>query len=98
LFASGPRRFLVILGVNGQAREILEKSRCGIYVEPENPRALCDAIISLRDQPALREAMGRGGRVYITQNLSRERTASDYLDLLLRITEKGTAVTRSTAA
>jgi colanic acid biosynthesis glycosyl transferase WcaI len=88
----------VILGVNGQARKILEKSRAGIYVEPENPRALCDAIISLRDQPGLGEAMGRGGRAYITQNLSRERTANEYLDLLFRITRETTAVARSTTA
>jgi colanic acid biosynthesis glycosyl transferase WcaI len=77
----------VILGVNGQAREILENSQSGIYVEPENPLALCDAILTLREQASLRESMGRNGRKYIVQNLSRERTATEYLDVLLKLTE-----------
>jgi colanic acid biosynthesis glycosyl transferase WcaI len=81
----------VILAVNGQAREILERSRSGIYVEPENPGALCDAIQKLQQQELLREALGRNGREYIVQNLSRERTATDYLDVLFRLVQGRTA-------
>jgi colanic acid biosynthesis glycosyl transferase WcaI len=88
----------VILGVNGQAREILERSRAGIYVEPENPHQLCDAIITLRNQPCLREDMGRAGRAYIMQNLSRQRTANEYLDLLQQLTGNKPLAARSTAA
>ena len=75
----------VILGVNGQAREILNCARGGIYVEPENPAALCEAILKLQRQDHLRESMGRNGREYIVRNLSRESTAVDYLDLLYRL-------------
>jgi glycosyltransferase involved in cell wall biosynthesis len=75
----------VILGVNGQAREILEQCRGGIYVEPENPVALCEAIRKLQQQDSLRNSMGRNGREYIVQNLSRERTAADYLEVLHRL-------------
>jgi glycosyltransferase involved in cell wall biosynthesis len=75
----------VILGVNGQAREILEQCRGGIYVEPENPVALCEAIRKLQQQESLRNSMGRNGREYIVQNLSRERTAADYLEVLHRL-------------
>lgn len=81
----------VILAVNGQAREILERSRSGLYVEPENPAALCDAIQKLQQQELLREALGRNGREYIVQNLSRQRTATDYLDVLFRLVEGRTA-------
>src|SRR5579864_255468 len=45
----------------------------------ENPDALCDAVLHLSQRPALRQAMGRNGREYIVQNLSRQRTAEDYL-------------------
>src|SRR4029077_12234498 len=34
----------VILGVEGQAREVLEEARGGIVIEPENSVALVDAI------------------------------------------------------
>jgi glycosyltransferase involved in cell wall biosynthesis len=78
----------IILGVNGQAREILERSRAGVYVEPENPSALCDAILKLQRQDFLRKSLGRNGREYIVRNLSRERTASDYMDILFRLVRK----------
>jgi glycosyltransferase involved in cell wall biosynthesis len=72
----------VILGVRGQAREIIEGSRAGICIEPENPEQLCDAILKLRSQDWLRELLGRNGREYIIRNLSRERTADEYLEVL----------------
>lgn len=72
----------VIVGVDGQARSIVETSRCGIYVAPENPDALCDAVLHLLQRPWLRQALGRNGREYIVQNLSRQRTAEDYLRVL----------------
>src|SRR6202140_3435012 len=55
----------VILGVGGQAREILERSRAGICIEPENPVELCEAILKLRNEEWLRESLGRNGREYI---------------------------------
>ena len=78
----------VILGVKGQAREILEQSGGGLYVEPENSAALCEAIRELQRQDGLQDSMGRKGRQYVVQNLSRERTAGDYLDVLNRLSPK----------
>jgi len=37
----------VILGVDGQARKIMEEAQAGIFVEPENVRRLgagCDSV------------------------------------------------------
>jgi colanic acid biosynthesis glycosyl transferase WcaI len=72
----------VILGVAGQAREIIERSRAGICIEPENVEQLCDAILTLRKQDWLRDSLGRNGREYIIRNLSRDRTADEYLRVL----------------
>lgn len=79
----------VILGVNGQARQIIESSRSGLYVEPENASALCEAILRLQQQEFLRESLGRNGREYIVQHLSRQSTAEDYLHLLCWLVEGG---------
>lgn len=72
----------VILGVGGQARQIIEHSRAGICIEPENSGQLCDAILKLRNEEWLRESLGRNGRDYIVRNLSRELTADEYLQVL----------------
>jgi glycosyltransferase involved in cell wall biosynthesis len=75
----------VILGVAGQAREIMERSRAGICIEPENVQELCEAIVKLRNEEWLRESLGRNGREYIIRNLSRERTADEYLEVLSEV-------------
>jgi colanic acid biosynthesis glycosyl transferase WcaI len=72
----------VILGVKGQAQQVLESARGGICIEPADAGALCNAILQLKQNPALREQLGRNGREYIVQKLSRQRTAFDYLELL----------------
>jgi glycosyltransferase involved in cell wall biosynthesis len=78
----------VILGMNGQARKVLEASRGGLCIEAENPNALCEAIEKLRCQDYLRESFGHSGREYIVQNLSRESTAADYLNILWGLLEE----------
>jgi colanic acid biosynthesis glycosyl transferase WcaI len=88
----------VILGVGGQAKEILEKSRGGICIEPGNPMALSEAILELRQQPQLCESLGRNGRDYIVQNLSRERTAAEYLETLRGLMDGGRVVESAAAA
>lgn len=75
----------VILAVRGQAKRLMEVANGGICIEPDNPQALCSAILRLREQPELREEMGRSGRSYIIRELSRERTAEQYLAVLQRI-------------
>ncbi len=75
----------VILAVRGQAKRVLEAASGGICIEPDNPQALCSAILRLRQQPALCEEMGRAGRSYIIRELSRERTAQEYLAVLRRV-------------
>jgi len=87
----------IILAVDGQARSILERSRSGVYTPPENADALCDAILQLQQQPSQRQAMGRNGREYIVQNLSRQRTAADYLSVLQTLVEGKMTVAQAAA-
>ncbi len=72
----------VILGVDGQARELLEEARAGIYVEPENTTVLVSAIKQLYNNHELRQTLGRNGRQYAVNKLSRKRTAKEYSALL----------------
>jgi len=72
----------VIIAVDGQARQIVEQAGAGIFVEPENSKALVEAIIELAGDPAKREQMGTNGRNYIVDNFSREKTARDYIVVL----------------
>jgi colanic acid biosynthesis glycosyl transferase WcaI len=72
----------VILGVDGQAREILEEARGGVAVEPESSTALVNAILSLRANPELSARLGRNGREYIVRKFSRRQSAEKYIRTL----------------
>ncbi len=78
----------VILGVEGQARKIMEEAQAGICIEPENVDDLVQAITRLAADPALRESLGRNGRRYIQQRFSRRSTAAAYLDVLESLLER----------
>jgi colanic acid biosynthesis glycosyl transferase WcaI len=75
----------VILGVEGQARELVEKADCGVCVPPEDSASLAGAIEQLHDDEELRNRLGVNGRNYVVTHLSREQTAKDYIELLQRV-------------
>jgi colanic acid biosynthesis glycosyl transferase WcaI len=72
----------VLVAVDGQARQIVEEAGAGVYVEPENSKALVKAILDLAADPARRRQMGAAGRRYIVNKFSREKTARDYIAVL----------------
>ena len=72
----------VILGVDGQARQIVEDAGAGLVIEPENAAALVNAITQLSANRELGTALGQKGREYILQNFSRDYTAGKYIDVL----------------
>ena len=77
----------VILGVDGQAREILEQANAGLFVEPENSGDLSQTIEQLASNTALRAAFGQNGRRYIVERFSRHQTASTYVRVLEKLVE-----------
>jgi glycosyltransferase involved in cell wall biosynthesis len=72
----------VILGVDGQARKIVDEAQAGLFIEPENPDAMTQAILHLAADSELRESMGTNGARHIVLHFSRQQTAKDYLAVL----------------
>jgi colanic acid biosynthesis glycosyl transferase WcaI len=79
----------VILGVDGQARQLLDEAGAGIAIGPEDAGALAEAVKRLKaDEPACR-TYGRNARAYIIERCSREQSAKQYVavmeDVLRRV-------------
>lgn len=72
----------VIVGVDGQSRQIVEEAQAGIAVEPENSEALAQAIMQLATQPDLCQVLGQNGREYVLRRFSRRATAEGYIHVL----------------
>lgn len=75
----------VILGVEGQARHIMQEANAEMFVQPEDAESLREAILQLYASPALRKQLGDNGKRYVTEKLSRESTAKTYIEVLRRV-------------
>jgi glycosyltransferase involved in cell wall biosynthesis len=72
----------VIVGVEGQARKMVQESSAGVFIEPENTAELVDAVVSLQRSPETCRQYGAAGRRYVLANYSRSVMAAKYLDVL----------------
>lgn len=72
----------IICSVEGEAAQLVERSGAGICIEPENVSALCDAILTLRDNPEVRREMSQAGQEFVRTNYSRTALAEKYLEAL----------------
>lgn len=87
----------VILGVDGYARQVMEQASAGIFVQPENPAELAEAIMRLAVDPKLCESLGHNGRQHVLQYFSRRHTARAYLDVLQDLLGEGQLGTAAAA-
>ncbi len=69
----------VILGVEGEAKDMLLAAGAGLAVEPEDSRAIANAIVRLAESPTDAAAMGESGRAWFAQHLDRNRLADEML-------------------
>lgn len=71
----------VILSAEGESAELLSRARAGITVPPEDASALAAAVRQLHADPS-REKFGQRGTAFARRELTRSRTAMQYIDLL----------------
>jgi len=72
----------LLLSIDGEARQIMEKAGGGWYVPPENPDETAQAILALESAPAERERMGADGRAFTQAHYSRQALAEQLITLL----------------
>ena len=69
----------IILGVEGEARELLVNAGAGLCVPPEDPQALAQAIRTLARDSSMGAALGEAGRQYVGVHLNRDELAKQML-------------------
>jgi glycosyltransferase involved in cell wall biosynthesis len=79
----------VILGVDGETKEIIEEADCGVCIEPENHHQLAEAVLALSNDPTLLQRLGRNGKTTVTSCYDREKLAGEYLQVLQDVAVSG---------
>jgi glycosyltransferase involved in cell wall biosynthesis len=61
----------ILIGVRGNAAELVTKAKAGIKCEPQNPQSIAEAVEKLQAMPqAELDAMGENGKRFYEQELA----------------------------
>jgi len=72
----------VIVSIEGEAKDLVERARGGVCVPPEDPRALVEAVLFLREHPEQCQRMGTNGKQFISAHYDR-RLIARHVELAL---------------
>jgi glycosyltransferase involved in cell wall biosynthesis len=75
----------IIIGIDGLARQLVEESNSGYYVDPENIEEFKQTILKLYYDKKLCNELGENGYNYVKKHFSRESLAEKYERELLQL-------------
>ena len=74
----------IILGVEGESENIINDSKCGLIIEPENEDSLINIINklnNLKDSKSI-NSFGQNGYNYVINNYNRVKLAKKMIDFI----------------
>ncbi len=78
----------IIISVDGESRKLVEQAQAGLFSEPENASMLKENILTLKNDPRLRQQLGLNGRRFVEKHFDRNKLADQYQQLLHKVLEK----------
>jgi glycosyltransferase involved in cell wall biosynthesis len=82
IFESMAMEVPIILGVEGEAKSIIDQAEAGICIEPEIPELLAWAVQQLYEDRTLARRLGSNGRRYVETHFDRLVLAERYRQVL----------------
>jgi glycosyltransferase involved in cell wall biosynthesis len=92
IFESMAMKRPIVLGVEGESRELVASAEAGVFIEPENAAELARAVVRLADDGALRGRLGANGRRFVEQHFDRRVLARRYVEVFHQRLGKGAKV------
>ena len=86
IFEAGAMGKPMLLGVDGQARSIVEEFDSGLYFEPENTEDFIEKVRMLASDKALHERLAKGGQK-LAKAFDRKKLAAEMLEVLKRVAQ-----------
>ena len=85
ILASG-RPMVVSVDEQSETWELVQRSRSGLCVPPEDPPRLAEAILALKEDSSLRHRLGANGRAWAEKHHSAQSAAAQFEELFLAAT------------
>ena len=82
IFESMAMQKPIILGVEGESREIIEAADAGRCIEPESGKQLAEQVMALYENAALCAELGANGRKHVAEYFDRMVLARRYESLM----------------
>jgi glycosyltransferase involved in cell wall biosynthesis len=77
----------ILIGVDGEARRIVEENDCGVYFEPEDSNDLAAKILQFYNNEINSSLLGSNGFKLVINSFNRERLANKYFETLTGVIE-----------
>jgi glycosyltransferase involved in cell wall biosynthesis len=85
IFEAMATRTPIVLGVRGETRAIIEDAEAGVFVPPEDAKALADAVVQLKRNPDRHAELARNAYEYVHAHFDRTDLAREYAALLAEV-------------
>ena len=85
----------VIGCVEGEAADILQRSKAALVVSPEDPEKLAAAVVAIADNTERRTALQKAGPDFVAQHYLHSRLGGAYLGVLQQVAGRGTQKTET---
>jgi len=73
----------VVVALDGEAKELIEKSQSGLLVEPENSEDMAQKIFRLHQDRELCRRLGENGRTFVCAHYNRKEIAKRFEQLIV---------------
>jgi len=75
----------IVLGIRGEAEEVMRNAAAGVFAEPENPQSYAEAFARLAGDEKLRRKMGVSGRAYAEKHFDRDALTDVVEEVFMRM-------------
>jgi glycosyltransferase involved in cell wall biosynthesis len=75
----------ILMAIDGVSRQLVEDSKCGFFIEPENPNNFVDKVLYYLKYPNQMIEHGNNGYIYARKHFDREILANNYLEEIKKL-------------
>jgi glycosyltransferase involved in cell wall biosynthesis len=88
-------RPVLAIAPTGEISDIISNSKCGSWVEPQNPQKVAGAILSLYQNSSNTEESGRNGRRYLEAHFTLDNISKQHEEIMCQLANRGIKIVRA---